>query len=155
MAATVTLGRLFEVLAKMVGNTADNATLLNDNLKIVKAAGGAQMPATGTLEFTLIAKTEAALRLKEAHLMAQATLAAAAASRDWQIQYDDGAGGTAVTLTSLYDGTATAVTAAVRNAMTVTAGVIIPAGSRVYVESTVNSTGAAADIQCDAEFAYE
>jgi len=155
MAATVKLRDLMEILAKSTSNLSDNTTILLDALRIVKARTSGQLIATGTQTLNLIMKTEQPMRLVEAALGIQVTQAANANSKSYRIAYDDGAGGADTNLTSLYDGTATAVTLDVRNAMTVTAGVVIPTGSRVFLACTTNGTGAVADIECQAEFAYE
>jgi hypothetical protein len=110
--------------------------------------------ASDALEINLISATPAAGKLVSANIGIQVTQAAAANSHDYRIYYDDGAGGSAVALTSLYDGSATAVTANVLNAFTVTAGVAIPAGSRVYVVTAKSGCGAAANLQFEATLEY-
>jgi hypothetical protein len=155
MAATVSVKTMLKILAKGTSNLADNDALAEDYLAQRQYQGSAQLGATGTQEVTVCAQTPAAARLTSAHVMILATQAANANSRDYKIQYDDGAAGTAVDLTSDLDGTAVAVTQDRVNALTVTAGVIIPAGSRVYLVSTANGCGDAADIQVCVELEYE
>jgi hypothetical protein len=155
MAATASPKKLARILAKSVSNASDNTDDALELLARFHVQTAAQLPAAGTIETTLIGVTPFAMRLLSANMGIQATQAKHANSRDYQITYDDGAAGSPVTLTTDLDGTATAVTKDVVNPLTVTAGKIIPAGSRVYLSSTVNACGAAADITLDAWFEYE
>jgi hypothetical protein len=155
MAATVSLKSLLRILAKSITNLSDNDALALEKLARDNFSGAAQLAATGTQEVTLCQKTKAPLRILEGSFAVLATSAADANSRDAQLKYDDGAGGTAVALSSLYDGTAVAMTQDVRNALTITAGVIVPTGSRIYIESTANGCGFALDIMADVLVEYE
>ena len=95
-------------------------------------------------EFTLIPRTRVAGYVVACSFVAETAVGAAANSLDGQLYYDDGAGGAAVALSSLYDGTATAVPADERCDFVQTAAhqeTLIPAGSRVYVNVTVNGAG--------------
>jgi hypothetical protein len=100
---------------------------------------------TGTLEITVCAATPYKSKLIRAAFVAETGVTAAANSRDMQLQYDDGAAGAAVDLTTDLNGTAVTTVAGVKTALTVTAGVAIPAGSRLYFNSTHNSSGVAWD----------
>lgn len=128
---------------------------LDKLLRRERAQVSVQLAATGTVEVTLWSSTPFDAELQSANLSIAATQAANAASRDYQLFYDDGAGGSATAITAELDGTATAVTAAVNNALTVTPNVTIPAGSRVYLNTTHNGAGAAADITAEAELRYQ
>lgn len=99
--------------------------------------------AQGTTEITIVPYTALPANIVNGFIMIAATQAANASSSDYQLFYDDGAGGTPVALSADYDGTATAVTQEVRNAFVISAAlqrVLIPAGSRIYVNSTGNGT---------------
>jgi hypothetical protein len=100
---------------------------------------------TGTLEITVCAATPYASRLTRASFVAETGVTAAANSRDMSLWYDNGAAGTAVELTTDLDGTAVTTVAGVTTNLTVTANITIPAGSRLYFESTHNSSGVAWD----------
>lgn len=117
-------------------------------------SGAATFVLAATGEITLIPSTLAAAKTTAANLSIVTTVDATANSRDYQLFYDDGAGGTPVALSSELVGTATAVTAAVRNPLTITAGVTIPAGSRVYLNSTHNGCGVASCVSATVTVEY-
>lgn len=145
MAATKSPKQLAQILCNHVSTNSDNTDDLRELLARETFSMGRQCAASEpTHELTLVGSTKFACRLIDAQLTIDITEAKAATSRSYRIAYDDGAAGTPVNMTSLYDGTASAVTQDIVNDMTVTAGVIVPAGSRIYVTSTENSTGNAA-----------
>lgn len=111
----------------------------------------------GPVEMTLVAKLPLDAQMLDGFITIRATQAANASSSDYQLFYDDGAGGAPVALSSEYDGTATAVTLNVRNALVLTAAhlaTVIPAGSRIYCNSTENGTRPAAQVGCQINYKY-
>lgn len=95
-------------------------------------------------EFTLVPATIEACYLQSCSFVPESSVAAGANSLDGQLYYNDGAGGAGTALSSLYDGTASAVTADQSSAFVQTAAhqqTLIPAGSRIYVNVTVNGGG--------------
>jgi hypothetical protein len=145
MAVTHSYKELARILAKSVSNNADNTTLIEQMLLRESFQGFAQIAASqAATEYTLHYPTKAASRLIDFTVFGEATESKGANSVSYVLYYDDGAGGTPVTLTSGLVGTAVDITVEVANAGTVTAGIIIPAGSRLYVDTVEEGTGNAA-----------
>lgn len=145
MAATHSPKELAQILCNHVSTNSDNTDDIRELLCRETFSMGRQCAASEpTHELTLVGSTKFASRLIDAQVTIDITEAKSATSRSYALFYDDGAGGTEVAIATEYDGTAAAVTQAVVNDITVTAGVDIPAGSRIYVRSTEESTGNAA-----------
>lgn len=156
MAVTAKVGQTLQRLIARFSSTNDeNNDAVETKMRRERGFGSVQTAATGTIEVTLIDNVIEQSTVTSASFHVLATVAAGANSRDMQLFYDDGVGGGNTSLSSLYDGTATAFTTGVRNSLTITAGVRIPAGSRVFMESTHNGTGAAIDAQITVNLAAE
>lgn len=104
---------------------------------------------TGTLEITLVHKTREACFISGGRFVPETAMTAHANSRDLIIEYDDGAGGSAVALCTEWIGIVSGGTDTVAGQVNEMTGVLstveIPAGSRIYFKSTHNGTGIAWD----------
>jgi len=118
-----------------------------DGLCNYQARNSKDITETGAgVEVTIVAKTKEACFCTGGRFIPETGITAAAISRDCQLEYDDGAGGTPVVLATLWDGTAsTSVSGQVSELAGVLATVEIPVGSRIYANCTHNSTGVAWD----------
>lgn len=104
----------------------------------------------GATEITLQGNLERPAYLQSASFVPETAVVANAASLDAQIMYDDGAAGAAVALCDLWNGTLLTSVAVQRNLFAnPLVGILIPAGSRIYVNITVNAGG---DIWDDTAF---
>lgn len=104
-----------------------------------------QHPVVADDDHTLVAKTPVAGYLVGIDYVVETTVPAQAASLNVLFEYDDGAGGADVALSTVTDGITLAVTQDVNTPGTQTAAhqlTLIPAGSRIFATITVNGAGA-------------
>ena len=144
-------------LGVLVDDTATGQADVDQLIRDTFPHTNADIAGDAAVEITLIGNLSRPAYLQKASFVPETAVVAAAASMSAQVMYDDGAAGVAVALCTLWDGTTTTTVAAQRNAF---AGILntllIPVGSRVYVNLPQNAAGAAwDDTAFEAHLRYE
>ena len=154
MALETSTKRLGVLVVDTTTGMADVVEVLRDTFPCVTAD-----ITNAAVEITIVNNLERPARLRAASWIPETTVGAAANQLGFQIVYDDGAGGAPVALTNLYSPVAAGTTAYTRLAFVQTAAmqvILIPAGSRIYVDVTVIAGGAAYnDTSFQANLRYE
>jgi hypothetical protein len=148
---------ILDRLQSLVDELTNGPATLDVSLRYQTAQGQRDVDAlTGTIEITVVGVTSADAYISAASFVTETASAADGNSRNMELLYDDGAGGAAVSLSTDFDNTATAITAGQMTSLVVTPLVSVPAGSRIYFNCTHNGTGVILDeTECFLEYYYQ